>query len=140
LPVPKDKSVAVALVLSLVFGPLGLLYVEVVPALVLLAILVVAGFLTLGIAVPFIWLLTVVFSGLRAGQKHSDFMAYLAHARGECPGHVASARPPDDRSREPLLPGSPLPGPAWFDDPGDPRLLRWWDGSRWTEHTSPRWH
>ena len=28
-------------------------------------------------------------------------------------------------------------GPGWFPDPGDPQLLRYWDGSTWTEHTSP---
>ena len=26
--------------------------------------------------------------------------------------------------------------PGWHQDPDDPSLLRWWDGSRWTEHTS----
>ena len=28
-------------------------------------------------------------------------------------------------------------GPGWFPDPGDPSLLRYWDGSSWTEHTAP---
>jgi len=28
--------------------------------------------------------------------------------------------------------------PGWFPDPSDPRLLRWWDGARWTDSTSPR--
>lgn len=27
--------------------------------------------------------------------------------------------------------------PAWHQDPGDPSLLRWWDGTTWTDHTSP---
>lgn len=26
----------------------------------------------------------------------------------------------------------------WYPDPVDPTLFRYWDGSRWTEHTSPR--
>ncbi len=26
---------------------------------------------------------------------------------------------------------------AWHPDPQDPSQLRWWDGSRWTEHTAP---
>jgi Tfp pilus assembly major pilin PilA len=25
----------------------------------------------------------------------------------------------------------------WYPDPADARLLRYWDGARWTEHTSP---
>lgn len=32
---------------------------------------------------------------------------------------------------------APIP-PGWFPDPGDPSLVRWWDGQRWTGHTQPR--
>lgn len=28
--------------------------------------------------------------------------------------------------------------PAWYPDPQNPTLVRWWDGARWTEHTNPR--
>jgi hypothetical protein len=31
----------------------------------------------------------------------------------------------------------PLPGAGWFQDPGGRPMLRWWDGSTWTAHTSP---
>jgi hypothetical protein len=27
------------------------------------------------------------------------------------------------------------PVPGWYEDPQDPALLRWWDGSGWSEHT-----
>ncbi len=30
------------------------------------------------------------------------------------------------------------PSPHWYQDPQNPALLRWWDGTAWTEHTSPR--
>lgn len=30
------------------------------------------------------------------------------------------------------------PEAGWFVDPEDPRQLRWWDGSAWTEHRAPR--
>lgn len=30
----------------------------------------------------------------------------------------------------------PLPGAAWYADPGGSGGLRWWDGERWTEHVS----
>jgi hypothetical protein len=32
--------------------------------------------------------------------------------------------------------GTRLPPAGWHPDPDDPQLLRWWDGSRWTDHTS----
>ncbi len=33
--------------------------------------------------------------------------------------------------------GGPAPAADWYPDPSDPRFLRYWDGTRWTEHTSP---
>jgi hypothetical protein len=27
--------------------------------------------------------------------------------------------------------------PGWYPDPGNAQLLRWWDGTAWTEHTQP---
>ena len=31
---------------------------------------------------------------------------------------------------------SPPPPPGWYQDPSGPGL-RWWDGTRWTEHEQP---
>ena len=28
---------------------------------------------------------------------------------------------------------------GWFDDPRDPELLRYWDGTQWTTHTAPKY-
>jgi len=33
---------------------------------------------------------------------------------------------------------STAPQASWYDDPNDPTLLRWWDGSEWTDHVVPR--
>src|SRR5690606_2834579 len=32
------------------------------------------------------------------------------------------------------------PAPGWYPDPGNPQLLRWWDGNTWTPHTQPNPH
>ncbi|MGN6472477.1 MAG: DUF2510 domain-containing protein [Mycobacteriales bacterium] len=31
----------------------------------------------------------------------------------------------------------PLPPAGWYPDPASPQLLRYWDGSTWTDHTQP---
>ena len=32
----------------------------------------------------------------------------------------------------------PLPPAGWYDDPGNLTVLRWWDGSAWTDQTHPK--
>jgi hypothetical protein len=34
--------------------------------------------------------------------------------------------------------GTSTVSPNWYPDNDDPRLQRWWDGYRWTEHVAPR--
>lgn len=34
--------------------------------------------------------------------------------------------------------GLGMPRPGWYDDPQDPKGLRWWDGIGWTGHRQPR--
>ncbi|BBX34852.1 DUF2510 domain-containing protein [Mycolicibacterium mageritense] len=42
----------------------------------------------------------------------------------------------DQSSHSPVAP--PRPPAAWYDDPRDPRMFRYWDGIRWTEHVAPK--
>jgi hypothetical protein len=41
----------------------------------------------------------------------------------------------DERKARKSKPAGPPPG--WYDDQTDATRLRWWDGSAWTEHTTP---
>ncbi len=40
------------------------------------------------------------------------------------------------RSAGSAAPRPPLPPAGWYSDPGNPRVLRYWDGSAWTHHTA----
>lgn len=57
-------------------------------------------------------------------------------------GAVGSVEPParhsyvDRPARTRIAP--PPPPAAWYDDPADPRMFRYWDGARWTEHVAPK--
>ena len=58
-PPPQRKSVLVAVVLALLFGPFGLFYVSTPAALFTLFLLVVGGLSTMGLGVAPVWLLCV---------------------------------------------------------------------------------
>jgi uncharacterized protein YbjQ (UPF0145 family) len=44
--------------------------------------------------------------------------------------------PPDDPQPVPAAPSGDRPPANWYPDPSAPGKLRYWDGSRWTEHVS----
>jgi hypothetical protein len=47
-----------------------------------------------------------------------------SHSYGDRPAPTRVAQPP--------------PPAAWYDDPADTRMFRYWDGVRWTEHVAPK--
>jgi hypothetical protein len=49
--------------------------------------------------------------------------------------HPATAR---DCSRVAALPAALPHPPGWYPDPHNPTAMRYWDGTRWTEHSAPR--
>jgi len=67
--VVERKSVALAFILTLLFGPLGMLYSTVLGALVMLVVTSVAGFLTLGLALFITWPICVLWGCLAAASS-----------------------------------------------------------------------
>lgn len=66
-----------------------------------------------------------------SGEHSSE--ARVESSNDEAHGLVAEAAPrPGVEAPAPLLPAA-----AWYPDPSNPAILRWWDGLRWTEHTAP---
>ena len=79
---PKDKSVGAALVLTFLFGPLGMLYsVAWWAALLMLLGAVVTGVLTFfvfGVGAGVFWAASMVWGAVAASNKHSTYLAWLA--------------------------------------------------------------
>lgn len=81
---PQDKSVGAAVVLTFLFGPLGLLYASVPGGLVLIGLNIVlvmvatAANIALGAAVfllatTIVWILSMIIAAVTATQKHQRF-------------------------------------------------------------------
>jgi len=68
--VAPKKSMPVALILTFLFGPLGLLYASVPGALILLALTIVIGLLTLGIGFLVGWVASMIWAFI-AVNKHN---------------------------------------------------------------------
>ena len=70
----KDESVALALVLTLVFGPLGLFYVSAWGAVALVVLAAAAVVPTMGFVLIFVWPASMVWAALVASKQHNDFL------------------------------------------------------------------
>jgi putative Ca2+/H+ antiporter (TMEM165/GDT1 family) len=131
-----DKSPVLAFVLSFLLGPLGLLYVAAVPALILLAVAVGANF-AFGLSSPLArvvsgaaWITSIVWACVEASRKHRESERWRASTGNQgipVSGYQQAAAPA-------YFPGqtAPLPPPGWYPDSSDTTLVRWWDGSKWT--------
>jgi hypothetical protein len=73
----KDKSVVLALVLAVLFGPLGLFYVSVWGAVLLIVVAAAGVVPTLGFVLIFVWAASIVWAAVAAGKQHGDFVRGL---------------------------------------------------------------
>jgi Protein of unknown function (DUF2510)/Family of unknown function (DUF5362) len=76
--------------------------------------------------------------GGATGQKSSIDVTEAVDQPVQETSVPASPGKPDDADERRLHGFSnPMPAAAWCPDPGSPDQLRYWNGSSWTEHTSP---
>ncbi|HTT92565.1 MAG TPA: hypothetical protein VMF65_23630 [Acidimicrobiales bacterium] len=69
----KDKSITLALVLTLLFGPLGLFYVSAWGAVALIVVAAVGVVPTMGMVLIFVWPASMAWAAIAASRQHSDF-------------------------------------------------------------------
>jgi hypothetical protein len=70
----RDKSVPLAVVLTLFFGPLGLFYVSAWGAVSLVVLAAVAVVPTMGFVLIFVWPASIVWAVVAASKQHGDFL------------------------------------------------------------------
>lgn len=73
--VQTQKSPMLAAVLGFFFGPLGLLYVGFVPALIMLGVCAVVGILTAGIGLVVTWPMSAAVGWSRANLYNKKLLA-----------------------------------------------------------------
>ena len=132
--VPVDKSPVLAFLLTLFLGPLGLLYVKVVPAL-LLTLVALTGYYTFWVTTAVAWIVSIVWACVEASRRHRASESWRASTGDQAipvPGYQQAAAlayyPGQD---------APLPPPGWYPDAVDATKLRWWDGRHWTGDAQP---
>jgi hypothetical protein len=73
----QSKSMGLALILTILFGPLGLLYVSILWGIVMTLLAAVLGFLTFGIAAGAIWLISIVWAAIAVKRHNERLLASL---------------------------------------------------------------
>lgn len=74
----KDKSVGAALVLTFLFGPLGIFYVSFLWAVVFIVLAIIVAILTLGLGLLLVWPASMILAAIMASNRHSAYQAWLA--------------------------------------------------------------
>lgn len=69
------KSTVVAVILSFLFGPLGMFYSTVMGGIVMLIISIVVGIFTLGFGLLFTWPICVIWAALAADKHNKKALA-----------------------------------------------------------------
>lgn len=76
--VTPTKSVGIALLLTLLFGPIGMLYSTIIGALVMFVANVLAVLLTAGLGLFLTWPIGMVWAGVAANRSNSRLLTERA--------------------------------------------------------------
>jgi hypothetical protein len=80
---PPDKSVGAALLLTFLFGPLGLLYASIPGGFVMFVVTIALAVVTLGLGLPVAWCGCMIWGAVAASAKHSRHQLWLVQQIGQ---------------------------------------------------------
>jgi hypothetical protein len=83
MQMPADKSVGAALLLTFLFGPVGLFYASVVGGFVMIVVTIIIGIATLGLGLPVAWCGCMIWGAVAASNKHSRHQLWLVQQIGQ---------------------------------------------------------
>ena len=92
--IPVDKSPVLAFILTFFLGPLGLLYVKVVPAL-LLFLVWLTGYFTFYVTTAVAWIVSIVWACVEASRRHHASESWRASTGDQAipvPGYQQAGR------------------------------------------------
>ena len=72
--VSAPKSVGIAIILTILFGPLGMFYSTIIGAIIMMIISAIVALLTLGLGLIFIWPVCIIWGAL-AAKAHNKKLA-----------------------------------------------------------------
>lgn len=113
IQVGSQKSVAGAVLLAFFFGPLGMLYATVPGALIMFLISFLVAIATLGLGLLVTLPICAIWAGIAASSHNKRLGVSGQHA---------------------AMVGQPLAPAGWHPDPAGGGRLRYYDGTRWTDH------
>ena len=78
--VAPTKSVGISILLTVLFGPLGMLYSTILGGLVMIGVSLVVGVLTLGLGLFLTWPICVIWGAIAANSHNQRLMATIVAA------------------------------------------------------------
>lgn len=82
----NQKSVGAAILLTFLFGPLGMFYSTVGGAIFMLFLSIILSVLTLGVSIPFTWLACIIWGAVAADSTNKQILAQTQHYTNYPPG------------------------------------------------------
>lgn len=75
----SPKSVGIAIILTVLFGPLGMFYSTVSGAVIMLVVTFIAVFVTFGLGILVTWPICIIWGAMAASEYNKKLMAGARH-------------------------------------------------------------